>query len=75
MVNNITEFMGASFTFGCSWSSYTGGLCKFAKSRGPVVNKFKLDHKKIKGHDAEVKVICDTFMPYLGVRGACPAHI
>ena len=35
---------GASYTFGCSWNMYLGGLCKYGKSSGRA-RKFKLNKK------------------------------
>ena len=43
---------GASFSYGCSWSSYTGGLCKFAASHGEV-NKFCLGGNSSKEDEKE----------------------
>ena len=50
---------GASYTFGCSWCMYNGGLCKFGNSNG-LVRKFRLKNKgKIPGpEETQLENIC-----------------
>ena len=49
---------GASYTFGCSWSMYTGGLCKFGPSKPGQARRFKLE-KNPSPEEPELEKICD----------------
>ena len=64
LIAGINNKKGASFTFGCSYSSYTGG-CKYGKAGHRKINKFKLQKDAPKEKEKENEDILQELATFI----------